>query len=184
MKERSVMDEETRDHKQRLLNIYQGNLEELQIQSARFGSNPPLIIINEIKEHRRNIDELRIQLELNAQEVSIDKIIVGIEDIQRLSHKEARRALKEYTYVFRTQVGLGLGVVGLISGGLHFTNWIIKSIRPRPMNAPIDIVDIALYIIGGIFSVSFGLWFGFTMSESKRRHFNFRMGYDPFKDNE
>jgi hypothetical protein len=69
------MDAETYNHKQRLLAIYQDNLRELELQAARFGANPPLNIINEIKHHRKNIEEIRLTLRTNAEEVTFDKLL-------------------------------------------------------------------------------------------------------------
>jgi hypothetical protein len=82
------MDEATLDHKRRLLAIYQDNLRELEAQAARYGANLPLITINEIKHHRKNIDDIRVQLTTNAEEVTFDKLLVNIEQLRQFRRTE------------------------------------------------------------------------------------------------
>jgi hypothetical protein len=137
------MDEATLDHKRRLLAIYQDNLRELEIQAARFGANRPLIIINEIKEHRRNIDDLRVQLTTNAEEVTFDKILVSIEKLRQFRRIEilgfVYRSLiiqNKYHQQFGNTAMLSLIGVGLAYGldGLYrvynkYRSWDNKSVN-------------------------------------------------------
>jgi hypothetical protein len=98
------MDAETYNHKQRLLAIYQDNLRELELQAARFGANPPLNIINEIKHHRKNIEEIRLTLRTNAEEVTFDKLLVDIEELRKFARDEVKRTFEVYEEIHRDDV--------------------------------------------------------------------------------
>jgi hypothetical protein len=179
------MDEETKDHKLRLLAIYQENLRELELQAARFGQSPPLNIINEIKHHRKNIQDLQTQLELNAQEVPFDKLLLGIEDLQRFARQEAKRALEEYGQIFASQGMLGFGLLSPLCGGILVTMKLEQLyqqyLRGTSFIDQYHLVSAAIYILG--FSLSGFLTYklGEAITRSKYDHYVYRMGYDPRK---
>lgn len=116
------MDEETVAHKRQLLAIYEGNLRELEIRTAMYGINTPLSVINEIKHAKHNIEQLRLTLETDAQEVSFDQLLVSIEQLQRYVFEESRRVIIAYQTMIRearnrnTMWILGMGVFGLAMG--------------------------------------------------------------------
>ena len=143
------MDEETRNHKERLLAIYLDNLRELEVQAARHGVNPPLILVNEIKHHRQNIFDIQKQLNENADEQSFDKILYGIEDLRRFSKEEAIRVLKEYNDVHRGEPMLGQGLVGVFASGVCLAFGLdylyLTFIKHQSMESTRDAVSILIY---------------------------------------
>ena len=116
------MDNETIEQKRRLLSIYEENLKELEIRSALFGINTPIIVINEIKFARRNIEQIRLMLETNAQEVSYNQLLISIEQLQRYVFEESRKTILAYSSMIReararnTAWTLGMGAFGLTLG--------------------------------------------------------------------
>src|SRR5262245_57329436 len=110
------MDEETLEHKQYLLAIYQDNLRVLEVQAAFYGLTPPLQIVNQINYHQQQIKQLRLTLETNAQEVSFDSLLLTIRDLQRYVQEESQRTLLSYHELLRDAEVRGflwsLGVLG------------------------------------------------------------------------
>ena len=178
------MDEETRAHKERLLSIYQENLREMEVRAAKFGLNTPLPIINEIKEHRKNIDELRIQLRTNAEEVTFDRLLVGIEDLQRFVREEGVRAVNEYNQAFGDQGMLGFGLLAPLSGGILATGGLAhlyqEYVRGVYLTDQHNIISIVIYAVGIPLSGYLTFKLGKSISDSKYDWFVYRMGYDPF----
>jgi hypothetical protein len=178
------MDEETKDHKLRLLAIYQVNLRELEVQAANHGKYLPLPLINEIKHHRKNIENLRIQLELNAQEVSFDKLLVGIEELQKFIREEGTRAVKEYNRAFGDQAMLGFGLMAPLGGGILLTmglDYLYRQyVKGMSFADQYDLISIAIYIIGVTLTLYFTYRLGSLITQGKHDYFVYRMGYDPF----
>lgn len=177
------MDEETRDHKLRLLAIYQDNLRELEVQSAQHGITPPLIIINQIKGHRKNIDDLRMQLSVNAEEVTLDKLLVGIEDLRKFVQEEGRRVTKEYENLFWDQGMLGFGLFSVFGVGIilaRVADWLYQtSILGIPFRGAHDSISYLIYFVGFIIGGYSAFKVGGSITKSKYDELARRLGYDP-----
>lgn len=179
------MDRETYDHKMRLLAIYQDNLRELEKQLAQHGAYPPLQLINNLKYHRKNIDDLQIQLRTNAEEVTFDKLLVGLEDLRKFGREEARRAFAAYREAYSTQAGLPLAVMGIFSGGMLTTGGVEslyqKYIRSAPLDGSRDSISIIIYAIGALLSGAMAFGYGRFMTNRWHNYMVWKLGYDPFK---
>lgn len=178
------MDEETRVHKERLLAIYQENLREMEVRAAKFGLNTPLNIINEIKGHRRDIDELRILLSTNAEEVTFDKLLIGIEELQRAVREEGERAVKTYHEAFWDQGMLGFGLMAPFCGGVLVTiglDYLYQQyLRGNIIVDQYNFVSMLIYVVGLSLTAYLTFKLGSRISKSKYDWFVYRMGYDPF----
>jgi hypothetical protein len=180
---RCALDEETKDHKLRLLAIYQDNLRELIEQAARFGQNPPLNIINEIKFHRKNIQDIRLQLELNAQEVPFDKLLVGIEDLRKFAEEEAKRVLRAYNEIHYEDPSLGQGLIGVFAAGVFLSMGVdylyLKYIKHQGFDSQRDIVSILIYVVGVFVGSYFTYRIGKWIVNNQRKDLVYKVGYDP-----
>ena len=178
------MDGATRIHKERLLGIYQENLRELEIRAAKFGLSAPLYLINDIKDHRKTIDELRIQLRVNAEEVTLDQLLIGIESLQRIIHEEGVRVIKEYNQAFGDQAMLGFGLMAPIGGGILATYGLVYIYQTHIPNIYLvdqyNIIPALIYIVGITMSIYITIKLGKFISNSKYEWFVYRVGYDPF----
>jgi len=178
------MDEETRDHKQRLLNVYQENLRELEIQSAQFGSTPPLHIINQIKHHRKEISQLQAELRTNAEEVTFDRLLIGIEELQKFVRDEGIRAVEEYNRAFGDEAEVEMGLIAPLSGGVLATMGIDYLYRQYVKGGTFadqyNLVSILIYATGLSLSGYITFRLGKFISDSKYEIFIHRLGYDPF----
>ena len=186
LKRQSQMDEVTREHKLRLLTIYKENLRELEIQAAHFGLTPPLGVVNGIKDARREIEAIVLELEVNAQEVSFDRLLLGIEDLQRLRRDEAKRVLKAHNETHWDDGMLALGVMVPFSvsmvAALGLNQLYRTYIRGVYIEDAYNLISVLIFVIilpvGLYYMVRLGKW----VNKTKDDEFVKRVGYDPFEE--
>jgi hypothetical protein len=178
------MDAEDYNHKMRLLAIYQDNLRELEVQAARFGANLPLILINEIKFHRQNIEAIRLKLHTNAQEVTFDKLLISIEELRRFVANEVKRAFDAYDAVQAQEYGRSWGVLSLFSFGMLIILGTIylyqEFVKGRTDGHFVwDGVSIAIAVGGVAANIAVAARMLIWLTRKSREELVRRLGYDP-----
>jgi hypothetical protein len=183
------MDEETYNHKLRLLAIYQDNLRELEVQAARFGANPPLNLFNEIKYHRKNIDDIRIQLPANAEEVTFDKLLISIEELRKFVRDEVKRAVDASDDKNERDYAYSQGLVGLFSAGMlislgvaYLYDTYINGVQSNGI--PKNVGSIVVFVICFAISIAITIRVGARLIRKSRGEFIHRIGYDPHEPRE
>jgi hypothetical protein len=176
------VDTETHNHKLRLLEIYKDNLRELELQAARFGANPPLNIINEIKHHRKNIDDIRLTLRTNADEVTFDKLLVNIEELRNFARDEVQRAFDIYGEIHRDDVArawtgifIFSGTALLIGGVVLLYQYIKGDFLPHN-------ISFAITMGGAIIGFILAMSWGFREAQRQDVKLLQKFGFNPYKE--